>query len=121
MEVYTAGKRAQQAERAQHRERQACGDSQYMHSRQGMRIHVCSYVGGERGPGVGGGGKKVGGNHPKQCKAHLGVSKLLLQLANVLEGGCLVLLQLLGLFPLGGQRVLQSCLLLRMLLLAADC
>lgn len=56
----------------------------------------------------------------KACMAHLAISKLLLQLANLFESRSLVLLQLLNLFPLGGQRILQGCSLLLVLLLVAD-
>lgn len=52
--------------------------------------------------------------------AHLAISKLLVQLVNLLEGRSLILLQLLNLLPLGGQRILQGCFLLLILLLVAD-
>lgn len=52
--------------------------------------------------------------------AHLAISQLLLQLADLFEGRSLIPLQLLNLLPLGGQSILQGCFLLLVLLLVAD-
>lgn len=57
----------------------------------------------------------------KACRAHLAISKLFVQLSNLFEGCSLVLLQLPNLFLLGGQSILQGCLLLLVLLLVANC
>ena len=56
----------------------------------------------------------------KACMAHLAISQLLLQLADLFEGRSLIPLQLLNLLPLGGQSILQGCFLLLVLLLVAD-